>query len=251
MNYSHTIDYKTSEGIEFYNNTNLNAQLNEKLAERNNLQLNGGLSRSFTNLFMRFTPNFNIDYAYQKSINPKSEDLIYDRDNTYLGLASSMNLSVFLPTSILPYKLDNYFSPSVSWDTSYSIGYRFKQKDASYTNENQNGDFSSHSINTSLNAGGTGYSIFFIPNLNWDIRGTIRTGYDLIPTYNAQTKNYELIHNTNRFLTTEVGGSTRLYYDSSYISYDLSKNLLGTNFTQNAINTKCYKYSHTYTYSYQ
>ncbi|WP_288685168.1 LPS-assembly protein LptD [uncultured Brachyspira sp.] len=237
MNYSHTIDYKTSEGIAFYNNPKLNEQLNEKLAERNNLQLNGGLSRSFTNLFMRFTPNFNIDYAYQKSINPKSEDLIYDRDNTYLGLASSMNLSVFLPTSILPYKLDNYFSPSVSWDTSYSIGYRFKQKDASYTNENQNGDFSSHSINTSLNVGGTGYSIFFIPNLNWDIRGTVRTGYDLIPTYNAQTKNYELIHNTNRFLTTEVGGSTRLYYDSSYISYDLSKNLLGTNFTQNAINT--------------
>ena len=38
-------------------------------------------------------------------------------------------------------------------------------------------------------------------------------------------------------LTTEVGASARLLYNQSYISYDVSRNLLGTNLTVNRINS--------------
>lgn len=50
-NYNHTINYKTSEGIAFYNNPMLDSQLNDKLAERDNLNLHGDISRAFTNDF--------------------------------------------------------------------------------------------------------------------------------------------------------------------------------------------------------
>ena len=236
--YAHTVNYKTSEGIAFYDNPELNNKLNEKLAERNNVNLYGNLSRNFTNEFTRFTPNARLDYNYQKSVNPSAEDLIYDRNSSYLGLGTTLNLSIFLPNSVIPYGWDNYFTPTITWDSSYSLGYQFKKVAVdNNTNSSASGEFNSHDINSRLSIGGTGYSLFFIPNLNLDIQGYVRTGYDMKPYYNAETKNYQITFSTNKFLTTEVGGSTRLYYDQSYISYTLAKNLLGTNLTANNINT--------------
>ena len=92
VGYNRTINYRTSEGIYFYDNPELNDQLNEKIAERNNLNVYGNMSRSFTNEFVRFTPNARLDYNYQKSVNPSAEDIIYDRNSTYLGLGTTMNL---------------------------------------------------------------------------------------------------------------------------------------------------------------
>lgn len=238
LSYSHTINYKTSEGIYFYDNPALNEKLNEKIAERNYVNLYGNLSRNFTNEFIRFTPTARVDYNYQKSVNPSAEDLIYDRNNTYLGLGTALNFSMFLPNSAVPYQWDNYFTPTVTWDNSYNLGYQFKKVAVSdNTNSSANGEFSAHDINSRFSMGGTGYSLFFIPNLNLDIQGYVRTGYDMTPNYNAETKSYQITFSTNKFLTTEVGGSARLYYDQSYISYTLAKNLLGTNLTANSINT--------------
>ena len=127
-NYNHTINYKTSEGIAFYNNPMLDEQLNDKLAERNNLNLYGSVSRNFTNDFLRFVPSINMEYSYQNSVDPTAEDLIYDKDNTYLGLGTGMNFSMFLPYTILPYNFTHYFEPTVRWDTTYTLNYRFKDK---------------------------------------------------------------------------------------------------------------------------
>ena len=237
IGYNRTVNYKTSEGIYFYDNPDLNDKLNEKVAERNNLNLYGNMSRSFTNEFVRFTPNARLDYNYQKSINPSAEDLIYDRNSTYLGLGTTMNLSIFLPRSVIPYQWDNYFTPTITWESSYGLGYRFKKMAEDSTNAGASGEFNSHDINSRLSIGGTGYSLFFIPNLNLDVQGYVRTGYDMKPYYNAETKSYKIDFSTNKFLTTEVGGSTRLYIDQSYISYNIGKNLLGTNLTANSINS--------------
>lgn len=238
ISYMHTKSYKTSEGIYFQDNPDLNDKLNEKIAERDNLNLYGNLSRSFTNEFVRFTPNARMDYNYQKSINPKAEDLIYDKNNTYLGLGTTLNLSIFLPHSVVPYQWDNYFTPTITWDSSYSLGYQFKKSSVSdNTNAGPNGEFNSHDINSRLSIGGTGYSLFFIPNLNLDVQGYVRTGYDMKPYYNIETKSYKITFSTNKFLTTEVGGSARLYYDQSYISYNIGKNLLGTNLTANNLSS--------------
>ena len=236
--YAHTVNYKTSEGIYFYDNPDLNDQLNEKIAERNNLTLYGNLSRNFTNEFIRFIPTAKADYSYQKSANPKAEDLIYDKNNTYFGLGTTLNLSIFLPHSVVPYQWDNYFTPTITWDSSYNLGYQFKKNTVEgNTNASSSGEFNAHDINTRLSIGGTGYSLFYIPNLNLDINGYVRTGYDMKPYYNLETKSYKITFSTNKLLTTEVGGSTRLYYDQSYISYTIAKNLLGTNLTANNINT--------------
>ena len=237
VGYNRTINYRTSEGIYFYDNPELNDQLNEKIAERNNLNLYGNMSRSFTNEFVRFTPNARLDYNYQKSVNPSAEDIIYDRNSTYLGLGTTMNLSIFLPRSVIPYQWDNYFTPTITWESSYSLGYRFKEMDAESTNAGAGGEFNSHDINSRLSIGGTGYSLFYIPNLNLDVQGYVRTGYDMKPYYNAETKSYKIDFSTNKMLTTEVGGSTRLYIDQSYINYNIGKNLLGTNLTANNITT--------------
>ena len=234
--YNHTINYKTSEGIAFYNNPMLDDQLNDKLAERDYLDLYGGLSRTFTNDFLRFVPSVNIEYSYQNSIDPSAEDLIYDKDNTYLGLGAGVNFSMFLPYNILPYNFTHYFEPIVRWDTTYSLGYRFKEKyiDTDSLNS-QNGEFNSHNLTTKLTVGGTGYSLFFLPDLNLNLESFIRTGYDFRPTYNPETQLYEVEFSTNNMLTTEVGSSARLYYNQSYISYDISRNMLGTNLTLNRI----------------
>ncbi|WP_297298523.1 LPS-assembly protein LptD [uncultured Brachyspira sp.] len=237
-NYNHTINYKTSEGIAFYNNPMLDDQLNDKLAERNNLNLYGAISRTFTNDFIRFVPNFNIEYSYQNSINPTAEDLIYDKDNTYLGLGTGMNFSMFLPYSILPYDFTRFFEPTVRWDTTYTLGYRFKEKYIDTDSlGSQIGEFNNHNFTTKLTVGGTGYSLFFLPDLNLNLESFIRTGYDFIPTYNSETRTYQVEFSTNKMLTTEVGASARLLYNQSYISYDVSRNLLGTNLTVNRINS--------------
>ncbi|PCG19558.1 LPS-assembly protein LptD [Brachyspira sp. G79] len=237
-NYNHTIDYKTSEGIAFYNNPMLDEQLNDKLAERNNLNLYGSLSRNFTNDFIRFVPSVNMEYSYQNSIDATAEDLIYDKDNTYLGLGTGMNFSIFLPYSILPYNFTHYFEPTVRWDTTYTLNYRFKEK---YIDTDaigsQVGEFNNHNFTTKFTLGGTGYSLFFIPDLNLNLESSIRTGYDFIPTYNSETRTYQVEFSTNKMLTTEVGASARLLYNQSYISYDISRNLLGTNLTVNRINS--------------
>ncbi|WP_300756718.1 LPS-assembly protein LptD [uncultured Brachyspira sp.] len=237
-NYNHTIDYKTSEGIAFYNNPMLDEQLNDKLAERNNLNLYGSLSRNFTNDFIRFVPSVNMEYSYQNSIDATAEDLIYDKDNTYLGLGTGMNFSMFLPYSILPYNFTYYFEPTVRWDTTYTLNYRFKEK---YIDTDaigsQVGEFNNHNFTTKFTLGGTGYSLFFIPDLNLNLESSIRTGYDFIPAYNSETRTYQVEFSTNKMLTTEVGASARLLYNQSYISYDISRNLLGTNLTVNRINS--------------
>ncbi|MEI0489579.1 LPS-assembly protein LptD [Brachyspira pulli] len=237
-NYNHTINYKTSEGIAFYNNPMLDDQLNDKLAERNNLNLYGAVSRTFTNDFIRFIPSFNIEYSYQNSIDPTAEDLIYDKDNTYLGLGTGMNFSMFLPYSILPYNFTQFFEPTVRWDTTYTLGYRFKEKYIDTDSlGSQIGEFNNHNFTTKLTVGGTGYSLFFLPDLNLNLESFIRTGYDFIPTYNSETRTYQVEFSTNKMLTTEVGASARLLYNQSYISYDVSRNLLGTNLTVNRINS--------------
>ncbi|MEI0566536.1 LPS-assembly protein LptD [Brachyspira pulli] len=237
-NYNHTINYKTSEGIAFYNNPMLDDQLNDKLAERNNLNLYGAVSRTFTNDFIRFVPSFNIEYSYQNSIDPTAEDLIYDKDNTYLGLGTGMNFSMFLPYSILPYNFTQFFEPTVRWDTTYTLGYRFKEKYIDTDSlGSQIGEFNNHNFTTKLTVGGTGYSLFFLPDLNLNLESFIRTGYDFIPTYNSETRTYQVEFSTNKMLTTEVGASARLLYNQSYISYDVSRNLLGTNLTVNRINS--------------
>ena len=237
-NYNHTINYKTSEGIAFYNNPMLDDQLNDKLAERNNLNLYGSVSRTFTNDFIRFIPSFNIEYSYQNSIDPTAEDLIYDKDNTYLGLGTGMNFSMFLPYSILPYDFTRFFEPTVRWDTTYTLGYRFKEKYIDTDSlGSQIGEFNNHNFTTKLTVGGTGYSLFFLPDLNLNLESFIRTGYDFIPTYNSETRTYQVEFSTNKMLTTEVGASARLLYNQSYISYDVSRNLLGTNLTVNRINS--------------
>ncbi len=237
-NYNHTINYKTSEGIAFYNNPMLDDQLNDKLAERNNLNLYGSVSRTFTNDFIRFIPSFNIEYSYQNSIDPTAEDLIYDKDNTYLGLGTGMNFSMFLPYSILPYNFTQFFEPTVRWDTTYTLGYRFKEKYIDTDSlGSQIGEFNNHNFTTKLTVGGTGYSLFFLPDLNLNLESFIRTGYDFIPTYNSETRTYQVEFSTNKMLTTEVGASARLLYNQSYISYDVSRNLLGTNLTVNRINS--------------
>ncbi|MEI0476842.1 LPS-assembly protein LptD [Brachyspira pulli] len=237
-NYNHTINYKTSEGIAFYNNPMLDDQLNDKLAERNNLNLYGAVSRTFTNDFIRFVPSFNIEYSYQNSIDPTAEDLIYDKDNTYLGLGTGMNFSMFLPYSILPYDFTRFFEPTVRWDTTYTLGYRFKEKYIDTDSlGSQIGEFNNHNFTTKLTVGGTGYSLFFLPDLNLNLESFIRTGYDFIPTYNSETRTYQVEFSTNKMLTTEVGASARLLYNQSYISYDVSRNLLGTNLTVNRINS--------------
>lgn len=236
--YNHTINYKTSEGIAFYNNPMLDDQLNDKLAERNNLNLYGSVSRTFTNDFIRFIPSFNIEYSYQNSIDPTAEDLIYDKDNTYLGLGTGMNFSMFLPYSILPYNFTQFFEPTVRWDTTYTLGYRFKEKYIDTDSlGSQIGEFNNHNFTTKLTVGGTGYSLFFLPDLNLNLESFIRTGYDFIPTYNSETRTYQVEFSTNKMLTTEVGASARLLYNQSYISYDVSRNLLGTNLTVNRINS--------------
>ena len=236
--YNHTINYKTSEGIAFYNNPMLDDQLNDKLAERNNLNLYGAVSRTFTNDFIRFVPSFNIEYSYQNSIDPTAEDLIYDKDNTYLGLGTGMNFSMFLPYSILPYDFTRFFEPTVRWDTTYTLGYRFKEKYIDTDSlGSQIGEFNNHNFTTKLTVGGTGYSLFFLPDLNLNLESFIRTGYDFIPTYNSETRTYQVEFSTNKMLTTEVGASARLLYNQSYISYDVSRNLLGTNLTVNRINS--------------
>ena len=236
--YNHTINYKTSEGIAFYNNPMLDEQLNDKLAERNNLNLYGSISRNFTNDFIRFVPNINMEYSYQNSIDPTAEDLIYDKDNTYLGLGTGMNFSMFLPYTILPYNFTHYFEPTVRWDTTYTLNYRFKEK---YIDTDaigsQVGEFNNHNFTTKFTLGGTGYSLFFIPDLNLNLETSIRTGYDFIPTYNSETRTYQVEFSTNKMLTTEVGASARLLYNQSYISYDISRNLIGTNLTVNRINS--------------
>ena len=237
-NYNHTINYKTSEGIAFYNNPMLDEQLNDKLAERNNLNLYGSVSRNFTNDFLRFVPSINMEYSYQNSVDPTAEDLIYDKDNTYLGLGTGMNFSMFLPYTILPYNFTHYFEPTVRWDTTYTLNYRFKEK---YIDTDaigsQVGEFNNHNFTTKFTLGGTGYSLFFIPDLNLNLETSIRTGYDFIPTYNSETRIYQVEFSTNKMLTTEVGASARLLYNQSYISYDISRNLLGTNLTVNRINS--------------
>ena len=237
-NYNHTINYKTSEGIAFYNNPMLDEQLNDKLAERNNLNLYGSVSRNFTNDFLRFVPSINMEYSYQNSVDPTAEDLIYDKDNTYLGLGTGMNFSMFLPYTILPYNFTHYFEPTVRWDTTYTLNYRFKDK---YIDTDaigsQVGEFNNHNFTTKFTLGGTGYSLFFIPDLNLNLETSIRTGYDFIPTYNSETRTYQVEFSTNKMLTTEVGASARLLYNQSYISYDISRNLLGTNLTVNRINS--------------
>ena len=237
-NYNHTINYKTSEGIAFYNNPMLDEQLNDKLAERNNLNLYGSVSRNFTNDFLRFVPSINMEYSYQNSVDPTAEDLIYDKDNTYLGLGTGMNFSMFLPYTILPYNFTHYFEPTVRWDTTYTLNYRFKDK---YIDTDaigsQVGEFNNHNFTTKFTLGGTGYSLFFIPDLNLNLETSIRTGYDFIPTYNSETRIYQVEFSTNKMLTTEVGASARLLYNQSYISYDISRNLLGTNLTVNRINS--------------
>ena len=235
-NYNHTINYKTSEGIAFYNNPRLDDQLNDKLAERDYLNLYGGLSRTFTNDFLRFVPSVNMEYSYQNSIDPTAEDLIYDGDNTYLGLGTGMNFSMFLPYSVLPYNFTHYFEPTVRWDTTYSLGYRFKEKYIDPDSiTSQNGEFNTHNLTTKLTVGGTGYSLFFLPDLNVNLESFIRTGYDFRPTYNPETQLYEVKFSTNNMLTTEVGSSARLFYNQSYISYEISRNMLGTNLTLNRI----------------
>ena len=236
-NYNHTINYKTSEGIAFYNNPMLDAQLNDKLAERDNLNLYGDLSRTFTNDFIRFVPSVNMEYAYQNSISPTAEDLIYDKDNTYFGIGTGMNFSMFLPYSILPYNFTKYFEPTIRWDTTYTLGYRFKEKyiDNNYGNS-QFGEFNNHNFTTRFSMGGTGYSLFYLPDLNLNMETFITTGYDFIPSYNAETKTYQVELSTNKMLTTEVGASARLLYNQSYVSYDITRNLLGTNLTANRIN---------------
>lgn len=240
-NYNHTINYKTSEGIAFYNNPMLDEQLNDKLAERNNLNLYGSVSRNFTNDFLRFVPSINMEYSYQNSVDPTAEDLIYDKDNTYLGLGTGMNFSMFLPYTILPYNFTHYFEPTVRWDTTYTLNYRFKDK---YIDTDaigsQVGEFNNHNFTTKFTLGGTGYSLFFIPDLNLNLETSIRTGYDFIPTYNSETRTYQVEFSTNKMLTTEVGASARLLYNQSYISYDISRNLLGTNLTVNRINSYFY-----------
>ncbi len=236
--YNHTINYKTSEGIAFYDNPMLNTQLNDKLAERDYLNLYDDLSRSFTNEFLRFVPNVNIEYSYQNSISPTAEDLIYDKDNTYLGLGTGMSFSMFLPYSILPYNFTKYFEPTIRWNTVYNLSYRFKEKyiDTDYLGS-QFGEFNNHNFTTRFSMGGTGYSLFYLPDLNINMETFITTGYDFIPVYNAETKSYRSEFSTNKMLTTEAGASVRLLYNHSYISYDISRNLLGTNLTINRINS--------------
>ena len=55
------------------------------------------------------------------------------------------------------------------------------------------------------------------------------------PYYDWERKMYKITISTNKLLNTEVGGSTRLYYDQSSITYNVGKNLLGTNLTANNI----------------
>lgn len=237
-NYNHTINYKTSEGIAFYNNPKLDDQLNDKLAERNNLNLYGDVSRTFTNDFLRFVPSINLEYSYQNSLKPTAEDMIYDRDNTYFGLGTGVNFSMFLPYSILPYDFTKYFEPTVRWDTTYTLGYRFKEKYIYNDDETfQFGEFNSHNVTTRFSIGGTGYSLFYLPDLNLNMETYITTGYDFIPSYNSETRTYQVEFSTNRMLTTEAGASARLLYNQSYISYDISRNLIGTNLTVNRINS--------------
>lgn len=233
-NYSHTIDYKTSEGIRFADNPNLKGQLNEKLADRHNLGLYGDLARSFTNMFTTFTPRVNMEYNYQSSLNPTAEDLVYDRNNTYFGMGGTMNMSMYLPNSILPDYFTHYFEPILRWDNTYSIGYRFRDR---YLNTDEYGGFNDNRFNTSFRLGGTGYSLFYIPDVNLTMEGFIGTGYDLRPRYDLETKSYVFYHQSNRFLTTEAGSSARLFYDRSYVSYEIRRNLLSTNFTANRLNT--------------
>ena len=161
----------------------------------------------------------------------------YDKDNTYFGLGTGMNFSMFLPYSILPYNFTKYFEPTIRWDTTYTLGYRFKEKyiDNDYGNS-QFGEFNNHNFTTRFSMGGTGYSLFYLPDLNLNMETFITTGYDFIPTYNAEIKAYQVEFSTNKMLTTEVGASARLLYNQSYISYDVTRNLLGTNLTANRIN---------------
>ena len=235
--YSYVIDYKTSSGIHFEDNPNLQEELYDKLAERHNIGASGNLSRSFNGLFTSFSPTINTEYKKQISVNPRPEDIIYDRQASYLGVGTSMGFSIFLPTTIIPETFTKYFEPTVRLDNNYNLAYRFREE---YTTQDIYGGFENNSITSRFRVGGTGYSLFFLPDLNLSAEGYIGTGYDFRPDYDVTTQSYSIIIETNKLLTTEAGIDTRLTYDRSYISADIRRNLLGTNFTSQRISSYFY-----------
>lgn len=226
--YSYTINYKTSEGIYFYDNPNLESDLNEKINEKHNLNLSGGLSRPFSGLFYNFSPSVRGDYYYQSTVDANEIDSVYDKLATYFAMSSGVSFNIFFPVSILSDNFKRYFEPNLNLNTSYNIGYKFRDK---YDSTEPYGGFTDNRVNANLTLGGTGYSLFFIPNLNLNVSGSIGSGYDLKPRYDFTNKKYVFVAETNRIQTTEASASTRLSYDRSYISAGIGKNLLGTNFT--------------------
>lgn len=235
--YSHVTDYRSSSGIHFNNNPDLQEELFDVLAERHNIASSANMSRSFNGLFTSFSPNINAEYREQISVDPRPEDLILDRQNTYFGLGTSMGFSLFLPTSIISESFTKYFEPTIRLDNNYNLAFRFREE---FTSQDTFGGFQNNSVTSRFRLGGTGYSLFFLPNLNLSAEGYISTGYDFRPDFDATTQSYSLILETNKLLTTEAGFDTRLTYDRSYISADVRRNLLGTNFTSQRINSYFY-----------
>lgn len=235
--YSYVTDYKSSGGINFDNNPDLQEQLFDKLAKRHNIGSSASISRSFSGLFASFSPSISTEYRQQISVEPTAEDLIFDRQNTYLGTGTSMSFSLFLPTSIIPETFRDYFEPTFRIDNTYNLFFRVREE---YTTQDPFGGFQNNSLTSRLRLGGTGYSLFYLPKLNLSTEGYVSTGYDFRPDYDVVTRSYSLVLDTNNLLTTEAGLTARLEYDRSYISADIRRNLLSTNFTSQRISSYFY-----------
>lgn len=235
--YAHTIDYRVSSGVEFENNTNLRAELFDILAQRHAMHANAGVSRGFSGDFTSFTPSLRTDYNQQITMNPEAEDLIFDERNTYFGVGTSMGFSIFMPNSTLSDSFKDKFTPTVRLDNTYNLSFRFREE---YTIQDPYGVFQNHSITSRFRLGGTGYSLFFIPDVNLSAEGFVSVGYDLRPEFDSLSTHYSLLAETNRFFSTEAGFNARLYYDKSYISGDIRRNLVGTNYTSQKISTYLY-----------
>ena len=235
--YEHTINYVPIEGISFDDNPNLKDELDNVLSERHVIGVSGNMSRSFTNSFLSFTPSVGVNYNQQISENPTAEEKLFDKQATYTSLDNKNSLSFFIPRDVFPEEMYEYFEPTFSFNNSYNISYKFKDE---YEDFDTYGGFGENNITSSLSIGGTGYGVFFIPKLNFSLRNTTSTGYDLRPTYDAFDKSYSLEDTKARILNTYTSSSFELKYNDSYVSYNIDYDILKTNITANSIKTFLY-----------
>lgn len=235
--YSHTINYVPTEGIYFEDNPNLDEELSNILSEKDVISLGGSLSRAFTNSFTRYTPSINVLYNQQITKDATAEELIYDEEATYTSLANTHSLSFFLPSTLFPTELYNYFQPSFSFNNNYNLTYRIKEN---YYDYDTYGGFYQNSFTSSLSLGGTAYGIFYLKNLNLYALNTTQTGYDFRPNYNYYDQTYYFENDESRILSTYTSTTFKLSYSNSYISYNINYNILEDTITANSLTAYIY-----------